>query len=437
MTNCTQLSLDFPRCQNRLVQANFDGGEITSDAGLLLLKKADRALGLTRALASCISDSRDRRRCQHSKLSLLRQRIFGIAAGYEDLNDHDSLRHDTLFQVIAGRDDRLASSATLCRFEKRASRELAVNMHARFVDNFIRSFDAPPKELVLDFDATDDLVHGTQEGRFFNGYYRNYCFLPLYVFCGEQLLVSYLRPSNKDPARHAWAILKLLVQRLRAQWPGVRIIFRADSGFCRHRMLNWCDTHGIHYIVGIAKNKRLLKFSTPYREMAEELCRQTGQRQRIFTSIRYAAKSWRYRRRVIVKAEHNPLGANPRFITTNLNDDSQALYEKLYCARGDMENRIKEQQLDLFADRTSCHHWWPNQLRLLLSSAAYILIEHMRRIGLRGTQLAKAQCATIRSKLFKVGAVVVKNTRRIRFQISSHFPFQKLFRLVAARLAPD
>ena len=283
------------------------------------------------------------------------------------------------------------------------------------------------KELILDFDCTDDPVHGEQIGRFFHGYYDSYCFLPLYVFCGRQLLAAYLRPSNIDPARGAWAILKLLSDRLRQVWPEVRIIFRADSGFCRHRMLTWCDKHGIDYIVGIAKNNCLLAEARHLLNQAQQQFAASGHKQRLFGEMRYAAGTWKYARRVIVKAEHNGKGSNPRFVVTNMSADAATLYDRLYCARGEAENRIKEQQLDLFADRTSCMNWVPNQLRLLLSALAYTLMEAIRRLALAGSQLARACCGTLRLKLLKIGAVIVRNTRRVHLMLSSAYPHQSLF----------
>jgi hypothetical protein len=320
--------------------------------------------------------------------------------------------------------------------ENRASRATAIAIHQVLIEQFIASFDEAPEELILDFDATDDRVHGMQEGRFFHGYYDAYCFLPLYVFCGDQLLVSYLRPSKIDGAKHAWAILALLVKRLRQAWPAVRIILRADSGFCRHRMLRWCERHGISYIVGLARNKRLQQLIEEDLAGVEQRFEETGEKQREFRDLRYGAKSWQRRRPVIAKLEVTEKGRNPRFIVTNLNGNAQALYDEVYCARGDMENRIKEQQLGLFADRTSAHHWWANQFRLLLSSLAYVLMEAIRRIALGGTELANAQVGTLRLKLLKIGAVMLRNTRRIRFLLSSTFPFRKLFLTAAERLAP-
>jgi len=362
--------------------------------------------------------------------------LYGLVLGYEDLNDHQALRTDAALQTSLDRTDDLASASTLCRFENRADREAAWRMHEVLVDQFIQSFKRRPKRLILDFDATDDAVHGKQEGRFFHGYYDHYCFLPLYVFCRDQLLVSYLRPSKIDGAKHAWAILSLLVKRLRAVWPGVKIVFRGDSGFCRWRMLSWCDRHGVDYIVGIAKNKRLNRMAKPFLEAARRDYEASGEKQRQFHEFVYAAKTWDRQRRVLVKAEHTGLGSNPRYVVTNLPGDPKRLYDKLYCARGDMENRIKQQQLDLFSGRTSCHRWWANQFRLLLSSMAYVLLDAIRRLGLHGTELARAYAGTIRLKLLKIGAVILRNTRRIRFLLSSHHPYQDLFFLVAARLSP-
>jgi len=436
MTGWNQLSFGFSQLGRRNVEAGFSGNPVTSDGGGLLLREIDRELGLTERLAEVLFDPRDESRCDHGLVDLLRQRIYALALGYEDVTDHDTLRHDPGIQTAVNRAEALASSPTLCRFENRADRKTAWAIHRVLVEQFIASFATPPEELILDFDATDDPVHGAQEGRFFHGYYDRYCFLPLYVFCKDQLLVSYLRPSNIDAARHAWAILSLLVKRFRQAWPGVRIVFRGDSGFCRWRMLAWCETHDVGYIVGIAKNNRLNALAEAYLLEAERLFEEQGSKQRLFFDVQYGAKTWNKERRVIVKAEHAEGGRNPRYVATNLPGEAQALYDTLYCARGEMENRIKEQQLDLFAGRTSCHRWWPNQFRLLLASVAYALMEAIRRLALKGTELARAQCSTIRTKLFKIGAVVVRNTRRVRFLLSCHYPYQELFLLVAARLTP-
>ena len=436
MTNCTQASLHFPGCQGRWVEADFSGGEITGDAGVLLLRQADRVLKLSEAVARGVQDRRRRASCEHAALSLVRQRLYALALGYEDLNDHQGLRGDVALQTAVGRTRALASASTLSRWENRSDRAQAWRLHEVLVDQFIGSFRHAPRKLVLDFDATDDRVHGGQEGRFFHGYYDHYCFLPLYVFCGDQVLVSYLRPSKIDGAKHAWAILALLVKRLRRAWPRVRIVFRGDSGFCRRRMLRWCERHDVKYIVGIARNKRLTALARPWREAAAEAFERTGVKQRVFGEFYYAAGTWDRRRRVLIKAEHGARGANPRYVLTNLTGSPQRLYERVYCARGDMENRIKEQQLDLFADRTSCHGWWANQFRLLMSSFAYVLLEAIRRLALKGTELARAYVGTIRLKLLKIGAVIIRNTRRIRLLLASAYPYQDLFCLVAARLRP-
>ena len=435
MPDCNPELFEFPSFDRRKIEASFSGGDVSSDGGVLLLQQADRRLGLCRALSKVIADPRDPDLITHRQIDLLRQRIYGLALGYEDLNDHDTLRKDLAWQSAVERGEELASSPTLCRLENRADRQSAWAISRVLVEQFIASFKSPPNELVLDFDATDDRVHGLQQGRFFHGYYGDWCFLPLYVFCGEQLLVSYLRPSNIDVAQHSQGILKLLVQRLREAWPGVKIIFRGDSGFCRWKLLRWCERHKVDYIVGLAKNSRLLALAEELNQRAERQYESTPQKQRLFDWLDYGAHSWDRERRVIAKAEHSSQGRNPRFVLTSLAGDAQALYDELYCARGEMENRIKEQQLGLFADRTSCHDWWANQFRLLLSAAAYVLMETIRRVGLGGTELARAQVTTIRLKLLKIGTVILRNTRRIRFLFSSAYPYQALFGMVLRRLS--
>jgi len=435
MPKCTQPELTFPSFDRRKIEASFTGGDVSSDGGILLLREADRRLGLVAALDKVLVDPRHPVFITHRQVDLLRQRIYGLALGYEDLNDHATLRRDLAFQTALERDTELASAPTLCRLEQRVNRQAAVAFHQVMIEKFIASFAEAPTELILDFDATDDRVHGNQEGRFFHGYYGNWCFLPLYVFCGEQLLVSYLRPSNRDGARHAWAILKLLTQRLREAWPQVRLIVRADSGFCRWKMLRWCEKAGVDYIIGLARNRRLEALGAPLMTQAETAYAAQSQKQRHFAWIDYRAGTWDRKRRVIAKAEFSAQGRNPRFVVTSLEGDAQALYDEGYCARGEMENRIKEQQLGLFSDRTSCHSWWANQFRVILSAAAYVLMETIRRVGLCGTQLARAQVGTIRLKLLKVGAVIVRNTRRIRFFFASAYPYQELFKSVRRALS--
>jgi hypothetical protein len=442
MTHCTRDPMLFSSLNRQQVVGDFDGGRLTSDGGGLLLREADRQLALTERLANCLTDPRDPSKVIHDQQTMLAQRIHGIALGYEDLNDHDTLRDDPLMAVLAKKtpaaDDPLASSPTLCRFENRIDRAALARMAAVLVDTFIDSHRRPPKQLVLDFDATDDPIHGGQEGRFFHGYYDGYCFLPLYVFCGDQLLVAYLRRSNIDASKHTRAILKLLVRRLRQVWPAVRIIIRGDSGFCRWRLMRWCEKHDVDYVFGITRNQVLERMAEPFRGRAERAFEQTGRKQRRFHEIRYAAASWDRERRVVVKAEHLLQGSNTRFVVTSLAGRRPAqIYDGLYTARGDMENRIKEQQLHLFADRTSCHRFVANQFRLLLASAAYVLVDHLRRTALKDTELACAQVDTIRLKLFKVAARVRTSVRRVVLHFSSGYPYQRLFRLIVARLVPQ
>lgn len=434
MTQCTSEKLIFKRYFRQQVVADFNGGEITSDAGALLLREADQKLGLTEAISSCFVDPRQSGKVKHSITEMIRQRVYGIALGYEDLNDHDTLRDDELMKLVVESKQPLASAPTLCRFENWVDRETLLRISEIFVTSFMASFDTAPEELVLDFDATDDEVHGMQECRFFHGYYDSYCFLPLYVFCGKKLLAAYLRPSKIDAAKHSWAILSLLVKRLRGRWPGVRIIIRGDSGFARWRMMRWCDLHGVNYIIGLAKNERLKAKSAGLRQQAAKQFERTGRKQRLFGEFRYAAHTWDRQRRVIVKAEHSQQGENPRYIVTNLDGDAQELYDNSYCARGEMENRIKEQQKDLFADRTSAHKFVTNQLRVLLASAAYILLEYVRSEGLCGTELAKAQCGTIRLKLLKIGARIVKSVRRVVVHLATGYPYRAILRRVLERL---
>src|SRR6516162_4431726 len=438
MTDCNRQTLTFSSLGPKAVVADFLGGRLTSDAGALLLREAGEATGLFRALDQAIPDPRDPALIVHDQRALIAQRIIALALGYEDLNDHQALRTDPALQVAAGAvpDEAapLASPATLCRLENRIDRPTLVRFAGALVDQFIAAHSEPPEHLILDFDATDDPVHGHQEGRFFHGYYDQYCFLPLYVFCGDELVTAYLRPSKIDACKHARALLKLLVRRLRAAWPGVKITIRADSGFCRWRLMRWCDSHGVGYVLGLARNVVLERQAADAIAQAERRFGRTGQPQRIFDSFAYAAGTWDRPRRVIVKAEHNAQGPNPRFLVVNVPGDPRELYEDIYCQRGDMENRIKEQQLDLFAGRTSCHRFLANQFRLLLSAAAYVLVQALRRTALAGTQLAQAQVSTVRLKLLKVAARVAVSVRRVVLHMASSCPMQELFRLVHRRL---
>jgi hypothetical protein len=440
MTECNSKPIVFSSLSRRQVVADFSGGAIVSDAGGLLLREVDRKISLIDSLDAVIPDPRHPALITHQQVTMLRQRIFAIALGYEDGNDHQTLREDPLMQLLTERgidpDRPLASPPTLCRLENRVSRQTLVDIAKVLVEVFIASHTSPPEEIVLDFDATNDPVHGNQEKRFFHGYYDEYCFLPLYVFAGDHLLCAYLRPANIDPATHAWAILALLVRRFRQAWPDVKIIFRGDSGFCRWKMLRWCENHGVFYIVGLAKNSRLKQMAQPFMDQAEQQFKATDQKQRLFADVEYAAFTWDKERRVIVKAERLQQGPNLRFVVTNLDGEPQPLYDKLYCQRGECENRIKEQQLGLFADRTSCTDFVPNQFRVLLSAAAYILFQHLRETTLADTELAGAQVPTLRIKLLKIGALIKRSARRIVLHLAGGCPTQELFRRIAARLLP-
>ena len=431
MPNCTQETanhkIEFGRLGRRVIEGQFDGGSMTSDAGVMLLGATDRKLGLMQAAAHCIADPRSPLLITHSVADLLRQRVYGLALGWEDLNDHGALRCDVAMQTAVGVDREVASAPTLCRLEKWADKATAWRLHEVLVDQFIASFKTAPAELVLDFDATDNPLYGQQEGKFFHGYYDSYCYLPLYVFCGQQLLCAYLRPSRIDGAKHAAAILKLLVKRLRQKWPQVRIVFRGDSGFCRQRIINYCERADVHYIIGLARNARLQGI-TEFMELAmKDAFEQTGLKQREIGEFAYAAQSWAKERRVITRLEYGQQGNNPRYVVTNLAGDAKELYDGLYCQRGEAENRIKEAQVGLFATRTSCHVFQSNQLRMLLAALGYVLIERLRALALQGTKLATAQVDTLRIKLLKVAAVVTRNTRRIRLYLASHWPSADIF----------
>ena len=441
MTKGKQLELPGTRVKGRKISLDFQGADVTSDAGLMLLRAAEERIGIFSRVEGGIVDKRQPTKLIHKASTMMRQRVMAIAAGYEDLNDADTLRYDPLHQSSANTDTQMASTATLCRFEQQQDHSTAWAVNAALVDTFIarqkeRHRDTVPKELILDFDATDDPVHGEQQGRFFHGYYGHYCFLPLYVFCGEHLLCAYLRQANQDAATHSAAILKLLVQRLRQEWPNGRIIFRADSGFCRERTLSWCDRNHVDYVVGLAKNPALFREAALYMEWAEAKALHNKTKERIYGGVIYGAATWSCKRHVIVKAEHGPQGSNPRFVVSSLSDpkfDDKDVYEKVYCARGEMENRIKE-QLQLFSDRTSSEGWWTNPWRMLLSALAYTITQALREIGLSGTELCCAQCSTIRSKLIKVGAVIVRNSRRIHLSLSSGYPLQSLWLRIADNL---
>ena len=431
--NCSgQRELDlgvvkFGRLGRRVVEGRFDGGSMTSDAGVMLLSATDRRLGLIQAAARCIADPRNPLLITHAVRDMLRQRVYGLALGWEDLNDHKALRRDLAMQTAVGVDREVASAPTLCRLESWADRATAVRLHEVLVEQFVASFEHAPEELVLDFDATDNPLHGHQEGRFFHGYYDCYCYLPLYVFCGQQLLCALLRPSRIDAAKHAAAILKLLVRRLRRAWPAVRIVFRGDSGFCRQRLMNWCERSDVHYVIGLARNARLEQQVQYAQLMLAEEYERSGVKQRWVSEFGYAANSWAHERRVVTRLEWSSQGGNPRFVVTNMEQPPEQLYDHIYCQRGEAENRIKEAQVGLFATRTSCHHFAANQLRVLLAALAYVLIERMRTLALQGTELATAQVDTLRIRLLKLAAVVTRNTRRVRLYFASNWPTAAIF----------
>jgi hypothetical protein len=454
-TECSSEQVEFEGLGRRRVVAAFDGGAVTSDAGALLLRHTDRAIGLIERVAGCFQDGREQDQVVHTLPALVGQRIVGIALGYEDVNDHDQLRHDPVLALFAEKLEPkradcapLAGKSTLNRLEHaplRADDRYHKIDHDRqaladlVVDLFVEAHKRPPKQIVLDLDATDDPLHGQQEGRFFHGYYSCYCYLPLYVCCGRHLLAALLRPSNIDAAAGAVVEAARIVNRIRAAWPRVEIVLRADSGFARDELMTWCELNDIDYVFGLARNARLVAELEDDLAAAAAQHAETGQPARRFKEFSYATlDSWSCARRVIGKAEHLAKGTNPRFIVTSLPPsaiDGRVLYERVYCARGDMENRIKEQQLDLFADRTSAATMRANQLRLWFTSFAYVLLEALRRIGLRHTQFQDATCGTIRLKLLKLGARVTVSVRRIKVAIASACPYRTEFALAHLRLA--
>lgn len=438
MPKCTEDKIDFGRVGRRVIEADFSGGDLSSEGGALLLRRMDQRLGLTAAAAKVLGDDRQTGKVRHSLVSMVAQRVYGLCLGWADVCDHNALRADLVLQTAVGRDQALASAPTLSRLETAATPEQAWALHAVLVQQFVasRRDKRAPRELVLDVDATHVPLHGAQERGFFHGYYDNYCYLPLYVFCGQDLLACVLRPSDRDPASVVTALLKRLIDALRQAWPKVRIVVRGDSGFCRPRVLRRLDRWGVGYVLGLQKNTRLLQRSELAELALADRYQARGTKQRLYGDFEYAADSWDKPRRVIARLEHGPLGANPRFIVTNLAGDPKRLYDKRYCARGEAENRIKEAQLDLFGRRASCHRFWANQLRLLLAALAYTLMISLRRHALVGTELAKSCTATIRVQLLKIAAAVVRNTRRVRILLASNHPMRGLFLTAARALAP-
>lgn len=447
-TQCTAEQLEFGCIERRRVVAAFDGGRVTSDAGALLVKRTDEAIGLIDRVAACFWDTRKPWLVEHSIRTLVGQRLFGLALGYEDLNDHDELRKDPLFGVLVGkleatrRDcEALAGKSTLNRLELFPQAGSSIYhkivpksdaLERLFVELFLDSYRQTPKEIVLDLDATDVPLHGEQESRFFHGYYDHYCYLPLYIFCGKQLLCAKLRPANIDGSAGAVEELERIVGQIRERWPTTRIILRADSGFARDTLMSWCESRSIDYVFGLAKNARLKRMIGAELHQAQTMCAASGHSSRVFKELLYQTrKSWSARRRVVAKAEATPQGPNPRFIVTSLpieKLDARALYEDFYCARGEAENRIKECQLDLFGGRLSANLLAVNQLRLWFASFAYVLVESLRRLALPATQFARASCGSIRLKLLKIGATVTTSVRRVKLAMSEGYPYQKEFR---------
>ncbi len=453
-TECISDRFEFTAMARRRVEAGFDGGTITSDAGALLLGMTDRTIGLIDRFAACFEDRRCQDLVEHSVDTLVGQRVFGIALGYDDIVDHDALRHDPIFAVLAGKLSAkradcapVAGKSTLNRLE--LSQPMATRYHkishdpaaieGLFVDLFLEAHGKAPRQITLDLDATDDPLHGDQEGRFFHGYYKCYCYLPLYVFCGRHLLAAKLRRANIDAAAGAVEEIERIVAQIRARWPKTRILLRADSGFAREELMAWCESHEVDYLFGLAKNVRLQKkIAVELAEAKAASVAHDGAAMRRFKDFMWRTrKSWSRERRVVAKAEWTHGAANPRFVVTSLSADevtANPLYEERYCARGEMENRIKECQLDLFADRTSSNSMRANQLRLWFSSMAYVLLCALRRLALQGTELARATCGTIRDKLLKIGALVRISVRRVLIQMASGYPKQQQWSLAYRRL---
>jgi hypothetical protein len=453
MTECIQSTFEFTAHFSRQVVARFDGGAITTDGGGLLLRETDRRLNLLPRLAECFLDARSPLLVEHSVQELVSQRVYGLALGYEDLNDHEQLRQDPLLRVLAGKSDvedsPLAGKSTLNRLELSdgsPSRYKKITFWKDGLDEllvkvFVESYASAPEEIILDVDATDFPLHGDQEGRFFHGYYDSYCYLPLYIFCGDQILCARLRQSNSDAAAGSLTEIQRIVAQIRAAWPQVRIILRGDSGFCRNELMSWCEANRVDYVFGLARNQRLRRIIGPQMWEAIGQWGKTGKPARLFTEFSYKTKKrkkggWDRERRVVAKAEHIDGKENPRFVVTSLRAKEwapQALYEELYCARGEMENRIKE-QFSLFADRVSSETMRANQMRLYFSAMAYVLVCGLRRLGLKDTELAQAQAATIRTRLLKIGARVRVSARRVYLSMAASYPWASLFAQVHAQL---
>lgn len=452
MTECNQSSFGFEALGSREIVARFDGGTISSDGGSFLLRETDRRLNLLPRLADCFLDGRKQNLVDHSMQEMLAQRVYGLALGYEDLNDHEQLRHDPVFGILAGREELqqpLAGKSTLNRMEMGAGepdRYKKITFWKEALDEllvtiFLESHEQAPGQIILDIDTTDLPLHGKQEGRFFHGYYDNYCYLPLYVFCGEHVLCARLREANHDAAFGSLVEIERIAGQIRSAWPDVKIILRGDCGFCRNELMSWCESHRVDFVFGMARNQRLRKIIGAEMHAATQQWNQTGKPARVFSEFRYRTKKakkggWDRERRVAAKAEHIDGKENPRFVVTSLASEewaAQALYEELYCARGDMENRIKE-QFSLFADRVSAATMRANQMRLYLSAMAYILVSGLRRLGLSTTELAQAQVSTIRTKLLKIGAQIRVTVRKIWVSMASSYPWPGLYQQVWTNL---
>jgi hypothetical protein len=452
MTECNQSSFGFEATGSREIVARFDGGTISSDGGAFLLRQADKRLNLLARMAECFLDGRNQKLVDYSILEMLSQRVYGLALGYEDINDHEQLRHDPVFGILAGREkleDPLAGKSTLNRMELGTGindRYKKITFWKEGIDEvlvkvFIESYQKAPDQIILDIDSTDLPLHGKQEGRFFHGYYDNYCYLPLYIFCGEQVLCARLREANHDAAFGSLAEIQRIVAQLRAVWPEVKIILRGDSGFCRNELMSWCEAHRVDFVFGMARNQRLRRIIGAEMHAATQQWKETGKPARVFREFSYQTKKtkkggWDRERRVAAKAEHIDGKENPRFVVTSLTSEewaAQALYEELYCGRGDMENRIKE-QFSLFADRVSAETMRANQMRLYLSTMAYVLVSGLRRLGLKGTELAQAQVSTIRTKLLKIGAQIRVTVRKVWVSMASSYPWQDLYQQVWTNL---
>jgi Transposase DDE domain group 1 len=443
MTECNQSSFEFQAHCSRAVVARFDGGTMTSDAGAVLLRETDRRLNLLPRLAACFEDHRQPWLVSHTVKEMIAQRVYGLALGYEDLSDHDQLREDPLLAVLSGKarvgEEPLAGKSTLNRLElgvEKPSRYKKIHYHQQAIDElliqvFVEAHGEAPQQIVLDLDTTDLPLEGHQEGRFFHGYYDSYCYLPLYIFSGEHLVCARLWTADQDAAAGSKDEVAKIVNRIRAVWPAVRIIVRADSGFCRDELLNWCEDHGVDYVVGFARNPLLRRLIEPQMQQAARIHKQTGQPARVFTEFSYQTTtgSWSRSRRVVAKAEQLDGKENPRFVVTSLSAEewpAQRLYEELYCERGEMENRIKE-QLSLFAGRVSAESMRANQLRVYFAGMAYVLMHGLRRLGLKGTELERAQATTIRLRLLKIGAQIRVTARKVWLSMASSYPLQRLF----------